>query len=112
MLLVLNVTVVMFNIATERSIKNFSSNVRAPAAPSYISYSGLCSTVEPSSVRCVHELAVIGIGGCVYEPRNRPVAIALYKASVGCKPSHDPYFSGLRHKLYFPRPHFALAATP
>ena len=56
---------------------------------------GLYSILEPSSVRCVHELAVVGIGGCVYEPRNRPVAIALYKVSEGCKPSHDLYFSGL-----------------
>ena len=52
------------------------------------------------------------IDGCVYEPRRRPIAIALYAASDGWKPSHEAYFSGLLHTVYSPDPELVVGETP
>ena len=38
----------------------------------------LSSTDIPVSLSCVHELAVVVIGGCVWKPRRRLIAIAMY----------------------------------
>lgn len=78
----------------------------------YKSYRGLYAAEEPNSASCAHEVVAVEIGGCVYVPFSRPLAIALYVASDGCVPSHDPYLSGLSHTLKSPTPHAPVADIP
>jgi hypothetical protein len=103
-------TAAMPNMAVIRQI--FRLNKSASYLQNYKSLRALYSSEETILVSCGHELALLAIGGWVYEPLSRPSAMTLYTASEGWKPSHDPYFCGSSHNLYSPYPQLTVVDTP